>query len=70
MRIAHVHHKAQPEVAVSFQDGLTSRCRLSKAGLQGQVCRDICVAAHFAPVGPWVMSGTAFLSVRVLMATG
>ncbi len=46
------------------------RCRLSKAGLQGQVCQDIYVAAHFAPVGPWVMSGTAFLSVRVSMATG
>ena len=47
-----------------------TRCQLSRAGLQGQACRDIYVAAHFAPVGPWVMSGTAFLSVRVLMATG
>ncbi len=47
-----------------------TRYRLSEAGLQGQACQDIYVAAHFAPVGPWVMSGTAFLSVRVLMATG
>ena len=67
-----------------------TRCQLSRAGLQGQACRDIYVAAHFAPVGPWrrrrkfttstqpakayewpwVMSGTAFLSVRVLMVTG
>ncbi len=46
------------------------RCRLSKTGLQGQACEDIYVAAHFVPVGPWVVSGTAFLSVRVLMATG
>ncbi len=41
------------------------RCRLSKAGLQGQVCQDIYVAAHFAPIGPWVRSGIAFLTARV-----
>ncbi len=34
-------------------------CRLSKAGLQGQACQDIYVAAHDAPVGSWVMSVTA-----------
>ncbi len=44
-------------------------CRLSKAGLQGQVCRDIYVAENFAPIGPWVMSSTAFSIPCVSMAT-
>ena len=30
----------------------------------------IYVAAHFAPIGPWVMSGTAFSIALVSMATG
>ena len=47
-----------------------TRCQLSKAGLRGQVCQDIYVAAHFAPIGPWVMRGTAFSSARVSMSTG
>ncbi len=43
------------------------RCRLSKTGLQGQVRQDIHLAAHSAPVGPLVMSGTPILNVRVLV---
>ncbi len=45
-------------------------CRLSMSNLQGQVCRDIYVAAHFALVRPWVMSDSALLNVRVSMAIG
>ncbi len=39
-------------------------------GMQGQVCQDIHVAANFAPIGPCVMSGTAFLIVCISIATG
>ncbi len=46
------------------------RCHLSKSGMQRQVCQDIYIAAHFALIGPWVMSSTAFLIARVLMTTG
>ncbi len=41
-----------------FTSAWAHNCRLSNAGLQGQACQDIYVAARFAPIGPWVL--TAF----------
>ena len=34
-------------------------CRVRKAGLQGQLCKDIYIDAQFAPVVPVVMRSTA-----------
>ncbi len=38
---------------------------VGQAGLQVHLCQDNFADAHFALTGPWVMSGTAFFTVRL-----